>query len=71
MKLKRALQGFVLSAQFYCYRKHLTLVRVLGWAILVWYSVYMDDNVAKSPTKERTIFRAEFLVMILDELRSI
>jgi len=67
MKLKRAPQGFVLSAQFYCYRKHLALVRVLGWAILVWYSVYMDDNVAKSPTKERTIFRAEFLVMILDE----
>ena len=27
----------------------------------------MDDNVAKSPTKEHMVFRAKFPVMILDE----
>jgi hypothetical protein len=61
---KKALQGHRLSPLFYPMWKMLILTRVIGWAAALWYSIYMDDNLAKAPIEQRAHGRARILAMI-------
>ena len=49
------------------YFKHSILFRILGWAYMVFYAIYVDDNCCKGPTPNRASFRATLLQIIFDE----
>ena len=59
-----AVQGLALSALFYCLWKMLILRRILGWNVMRYYNIYMDDNIVKGLFEKMTRTRARLLIAI-------